>query len=262
MSQNIRKQPPQSTQTAKQSPKPATNAAGNTAGNTAADKSAKTFTLNVGFSALMTALLVLLGSVVVAFMLGVIVGRGQEESIPVVGAIVPATLKENNSEKQTDGGTSHQAPYATSSKEKADGNKKIMTPEELKYAKDLKNKDPQRTLGAVEQKPADKAKDKNTDSTDKKTDGVNASQEQNAEKAKTIFDYVFQVSSLKDENSVDTLRADLEAEGMRTRMAKAGEYFIVFVHMRGTEQQAKGIRERLIELKLGNPLLKQKTAVR
>ncbi len=224
----------------------------------------RTFTFSVGFSAVMTMLLVLVGGVVVAFMLGVIVGRGQENTIENRGVSMPLTVvKQAGKNANAD----DKSPHVTSSKAKADGTKKIMTPEELNYAKELKHKEQNRPTPETdadknaaddtsnEQKAAEKK-----GATEKK--GAASSPADGAQKTATIFNFLFQVSSLKDEKSVDTLRAELEADGMRTRSTKVGEYYIVYVMVRGTQRQADETRARLIELKLGNPLLKQKTAVR
>ncbi len=219
----------------------------------------KSFTLSVGFSAVMSGLLVLVGCSVVAFMLGVIVGRGQEDIVEHRGMTLPLTTI-NNSEKPTssEGETSH----ATSSKEKATGNKNIMTPEELNYSKALKHQEQSRQIPETDDQDTPRAEsDEKVKEHELDAEKTSRSKEK-AEKAAARFDFLFQVSSLKDEDSVDTLRADLEAEGMRTRMAKAAEYYIVYVMVRGTQKQADETRARLIELKLGNPLLKQKTAVK
>ncbi len=217
----------------------------------------KKLTFNVGFSALMTALTVLVGCVVVAFMMGVIVGRDQEREVPGMEKILPAKPIEKQAEAQSPPNTqSGQAPYVTSDRVTAQKSK-LMTPEELKYANALKVKEqatpdtqsPSALPSAQAEKPSQSAATAQTPNTEKK-------------EAATVLDYVFQVSSLKDEKAVDTLRADLEGEGMRTRMTKSASYYIVFVLVRGTEVQAEAVRERLIAMKLGNPLQKQKTPVR
>ncbi len=204
------------------------------------------FTFNLGFSALMTALTVLVGCVVLSFMMGVIVGRGQQ-SLPGMNTLLHATqdtdeVKKNDDKKAVNTKSDPNNKLAQNQKPE-----NIMSPEELKFASALK------TQVAAQNTPAQ--------STPAKTDEIKPTTADKPESKPTTFDFVFQVSSLKDENAVDTLRAKLEGEGLRTKMSKSGAYYIVYVLLRGNNQRAEDIRARMIALRLGNPLLKQKTPV-
>ncbi len=211
----------------------------------------------------MTALTVLVGCVVVSFMLGVIVGRDQGRIAPMVDRVLPAkqaekqsaeqasSVKQNAEKKSADAAQTKSTEAAA---EKAKAGSKIMTAEELKYVNALKSKE-QASSDAKKATEGQGALAGSTPAAESKPENA-------APSATQVFDYVFQVSSLKDEKAVDKLRAELEGEGMRTRMSKSAAYYIVFVLVRGTESQAQAVRARLIEMKLGNPLQKQKTAVR
>ena len=77
-----------------------------------------------------------------------------------------------------------------------------------------------------------------------------------------ILDFIFQVAAFKEETSVDKLRAQLEGEGMRTRMDKDGKLLKVMVLMRGNNEQAQELRQRMVDLKLGQPIQRSKTLVK
>lgn len=69
-----------------------------------------------------------------------------------------------------------------------------------------------------------------------------------------IFDYTFQVSSLKNEASVDALREKLEGAGLRTKMERRGKVFVVLVLLRGDEARAQAVRETIAAISRGTPL--------
>lgn len=73
-----------------------------------------------------------------------------------------------------------------------------------------------------------------------------------------MYDYVFQLAALKDEQSVDNLRQKLEGRGMRTRMERSGKLFLVLALLRGDETRAAEIIQAARDLRLGEPLLRSK----
>lgn len=75
------------------------------------------------------------------------------------------------------------------------------------------------------------------------------------------FDYVYQVAAFKDKTDADKVLARLEKRGMRSRLQKSGKVFLVMVSLRGTEQDAAGMRKVLAEMKLGKPLLSSKREI-
>ncbi|MDR3319376.1 MAG: hypothetical protein LBS77_00035 [Desulfovibrio sp.] len=76
-----------------------------------------------------------------------------------------------------------------------------------------------------------------------------------------LYDYVFQVAVLRDEDTVDVLRQCLEGRGLRTRMRRDGKNFVVFVLLRGNEQHEAEVPHITEEMRLGKPLLHSKKAV-
>ncbi len=240
------------------------------------------FTVTLGFSSLMTALTALVGCVVVAFMMGVIVGRDDVSSRPTLAeiaeeqdaAVAAALAAAKNAVSQ------NTAP-ATEGQDAAQpksGEASVMSPEELKYATALKGKNAAASKSTAEATPpvtpsatplatqattppATSTNAAPTTSTASSATAQNATQETAQDPAQALFDYEYQVASLKDENAVDKLRAKLEGEGLRTRMSKIGGYLKVSVHMRGTTAQAQALEQRMVELKLGKPVLQGKKAV-
>ncbi len=247
MTQNVKKKP--EAQNTKKAPE---------------EEKAKKYTVNFSFSGMMTGLTMLVGCIVISFMMGVIVGR-DEEPLPGMEKVLPSKDSASVAVSSKDGngvakgsaiadGASKGEKSAASGEGKDAAKDRVMTPEELKYASVLKAKGHSASPSKEGNKAAPPTKAQENKPADK-------SDAKAKEEADALFDFVFQVSSLKDETAVDTLRAKLEGEGLRTRMAKSGQYYIVFVLLRGTVQQAEAVRARMIALKLGDPLQKQKTAV-
>ncbi len=227
------------------------------------------FTVTLGFSSLMTALTVFVGCVVVAFMMGVIVGRDDDDQLTLAQVVAERERAKDAAKAAQQGETT--PPELTSnatagSKEALIPNMtvsdhaKIMSPEELKYATELKarsgNTAQKPSPAPAKPKPAPSVKEAQKPQT-----SPSAAQGSEQDKKTALYDYIYQVASLKDESAVDKLRAQLEGEGLRTRMSKVGAYLKVVVLMRGTEEQALALQDRMVELKLGKPLQQQKQAV-
>ncbi len=240
---------------------------------TAEKPSVKDFTMTLSFSSLMTAFTALVGCVVVAFMMGVIVGR-DDVSRPSLANIVAEKELAKTQEGAAQGDTAQDSSDATQTElaplEPARAHKAIMSPEELKYATALKGKSEQETQKTSPDTSANTSPAQNTgnaqdiaqNTAPSVTQGEAAQKpEKPAPTVNSLYDYIYQVASLKNEDSVDTLRAQLEGEGMRTRMVKSGDYLMVQVLMRGTEAQGQALQERMIELKLGKPVQQQKKLV-
>ncbi|MDR2573177.1 MAG: SPOR domain-containing protein [Desulfovibrio sp.] len=73
-----------------------------------------------------------------------------------------------------------------------------------------------------------------------------------------MYDYVFQVAALRDEDNADALRQRLEGRGLRTRMRRDGKNLLVFVLLRGTEQRAAEVTRLMEDMRLGKPVLRGK----
>lgn len=76
-----------------------------------------------------------------------------------------------------------------------------------------------------------------------------------------MFDYVFQVAALRDEQACDNLRQKLEGYGLRTRMERSGKVFIVLIALRGNAERVAEIAAIAADLRLGTPLLRSRKPV-
>ncbi len=232
------------------------------------------FTVTLGFSSLMTALTALVGCVVVAFMMGVIVGRDDVSSRPTLAEIaeeqdaaVAAALAaaKNAVQGQNPSQNKAQAEAQAENSAQSTSTEKVMTAEELKYATALKGKNTpavQSSTAAappptITVSPASAATGQATAA----AQPVPTTPAVPVDPATILYDFEYQVASLKDEGAVDKLRAKLEGEGLRTRMSKIGGYLKVSVHMRGTTAQGQALEQRMVELKLGKPVLQGKKTV-
>lgn len=92
-------------------------------------------------------------------------------------------------------------------------------------------------------------------------ESVQSQEPENPPSANELFDFVFQVAALKDEQAADNLRQALEGEGLRTRLAANGKLYLVLVLMRGKMERQQELAQIAHGLRLGEPLLKSKKPV-
>ncbi|WP_241159376.1 MULTISPECIES: SPOR domain-containing protein [unclassified Desulfovibrio] len=79
--------------------------------------------------------------------------------------------------------------------------------------------------------------------------------------ATPMQDYVFQVGAFRDEESVDSLRQRLEGRGLRTRMQREGKLYVVLVLLRGDAARAEEVMRIAEELRLGKPMVRSRKPV-
>ncbi len=211
----------------------------------------KALTLTISFSTATTFFVVLLGCVCMAFVMGVIVGRGDnpEAHLPQIAALMPAD--------------DNKTPATPKDNTDSGSTSKVMPAEELDYSSILKNRAEVEPL--AEEKNADVVSSAITELkqvVNKQEDVKTAVEEVEKPVAvANIFDFIFQVATFKEDASVDRLREQLEGKGLRTKMEKAGKFYRVLVLMRGTEEQAQTLQELMVEMKLGKPLQRGKKAI-
>ncbi len=223
--------------------------------------SKKSLTLTLSFSTVTTFCVVLLGCVCMAFVMGVIVGRGDnpEAHLPQF-----ATLMSDGEEKKS--AASDDANTAEAGTPKASQPEdKVMPKEELDYATLLKDKGAQEqdaTVPALVLTVPSAAEQALPEQSKQNPAPVPVFEDVPAPKPEpVVFDYVFQVATFTDDASVDRLRERLEGRGLRTKMEKAGKFYKVLVMMRGSAEQAQDLRKTMVDMKLGEPLQRGKKAV-
>lgn len=76
-----------------------------------------------------------------------------------------------------------------------------------------------------------------------------------------IYDFVFQLGAFRDPGIVDDLRQRLEGRGLRTRMERSGKLYLVMVVLRGTDERAREVEYIAQDLRLGKPLMRSRKPV-
>lgn len=227
----------------------------------------RSYTLRVTFSAMLTGCIVLLIAIGWAFMLGVIVGRGDnpEKQMPRLAGLLPGEHPTGGAEGEKNG----EIPPAA----------EIMKLEELRFSSSLKGKPGQHSV---------EAKAKNAHNAAVPTplplpashpaapslpvpaetgapaapNAVHTTGTEREAPKEQIFDFVFQVATFKDAESVDRLRARLEGLGLRTRMDRNGKLLKVMVLLRGNAEGGRNMQRQMADMGLGNPIQLSKTLVK
>ena len=76
-----------------------------------------------------------------------------------------------------------------------------------------------------------------------------------------MYDFVFQLGAFRDAGIVDDLRQRLEGRGLRTRMERSGKLYLVMVVMRGTDERAREVEAIAQDMHLGKPLMRSRKPV-
>ncbi len=237
--------------------------------NDTKEEKKKAFTVQLSFSTVTTFCVILLSCFCLTFILGVIVGRGDNPEAHISN-LTSSLSKQNSSVSGTD-----------DTKEDI-VKQEVMPKEELNYSNSLKDKVNNSTTSAEAVPPIISDEGSSVASVDTQTAIVPTEQAQQAppqavpatpgeELLKqvspdqapkpSLFDFTFQVATFTDEVSVDRLRARLEGKGLRTKMEKSGKFYKVMVLMRGNNEQAQELRSLMVSMKLGEPLQRSKQAI-
>ena len=76
-----------------------------------------------------------------------------------------------------------------------------------------------------------------------------------------MYDFVFQLGAFRDAGIVDDLRQRLEGRGLRTRMERSGKLYLVMVVLRGTDERAREVEAIAQDMHLGKPLMRSRKPV-
>lgn len=163
----------------------------------------------------------------------------------------------------------------------------ILAPEELRFARALRNEDgapeapaaaqpvtpPSAAAGPQALSPSGRLPGQMTAAaqaavpgtvppvTDPALSGVGPGVTPGPAPAAPMQDYVFQVGAFRDEESVDNLRQRLEGRGLRTRMQREGKLYVVLVLLRGDAARAEEVVRIAEDLRLGAPMLRSRKPV-
>lgn len=76
-----------------------------------------------------------------------------------------------------------------------------------------------------------------------------------------MYDFVFQLGAFRDAGIADDLRQRLEGRGLRTRMERSGKLYLVMVVLRGTDERAREVEAIAQDMHLGKPLMRSRKPV-
>jgi len=222
-------------------------------------------------SSLLAAGFLVAAAVVLAYLGGVMSGRAywKAHAPQVAARTSPAAANAADGDGQAPDGAGE------------DGQQKVLAPEELRFARVLRNdvatgdaplkplapikpmKPAQPTPGGVTQPSAPGAQAQGQASGQPQGQPQQGQAAPHAEpQASGMYDYVFQVGAFKDADSVDSLRQRLEGRGLRTRMERSGKLYVVLVMLRGTEARAAEVQHTTESMGLGKPIQRSRKAAR
>ncbi|MBQ7584852.1 MAG: hypothetical protein IJU40_01210 [Desulfovibrionaceae bacterium] len=141
-----------------------------------------------------------------------------------------------------------------------EGETKILAPEELEFARVLRNEQrlAMRGQGHLKQisavqdnaSPSEVAKSKDTAKDDAKTPPK-----------KILYDYIYQVAAVRGNDNADALRQRLEGRGFHTFLKKQGKLLLISVKLRGEANLGGQVVSLLEQMHLGRPILISKKKV-
>ena len=244
-------------------------------------QSGKSFVFALSFAQLLGAGAILALLLIWAFFLGILMGRGMKNSLPML-----AESSQQSALPQS-GATQSAAPAESAHDAKPSQNV-ILMPEDLRFLNDLEQKPssadvltstplptdiPQ--LTAVQRKVSEASVQNATppfaiqpDQQERQT----ALQEENSDRtpaprpsqnpALPQFEYVFQVAASTDMQSVQALQARLQKAGLHASVEHAvknnAPLYRVLVTLRGSQKDSQALRARLEQLNLQNSFLRSK----
>lgn len=199
----------------------------------------------IRFSSIISFTFLSVVAIIIAYILGVMVGRNENgtKSQTVDFLKEPSKLVEKENPKKED--------YA------------ILKPQELDYALVLRNEKARtRPAAEVPSPSAGTARPETNPVVETPAQTPENNQQERQDTAKiqvspqeAMWDYVFQLGAFKDEDTVDALRQKLEGRGLRTRMKKDGNLYLVMVLLRGGQERANEVNDAAKALRLGEPIV-------
>lgn len=206
----------------------------------------RSYTLRLTFSALITAVIVLIIAVGWSFVLGVMVGRGYnpEKKVPQLATLLPSEQTPKTAREHV----GDALPKA-----------EVMKPEDLSYANTLRAKPGQTSVPVKPKNMQNATAPVSTPPVATAPAHTPADPAAPAQPKEPLFDAVYQVATFKDADSVDRLRSRLEGKGLRTRMDKDGKLLKVMVLVRGTNIRLEEVQQLMVEMNLGKPIQRSKT---
>ncbi|WP_297047389.1 SPOR domain-containing protein [uncultured Desulfovibrio sp.] len=237
--------------------------------------------LRLRFSSLLALAFLGIAAIALAYVGGVMSGRASAGAERRLAAVESARTVPPPSAEAEERGAGALTPPAAEAPERG-----ILAPEELRFARALRNEDgapeapaaaqrvPASTTGAGPRTDPGRLPGQMTPAaqaavpgavppaTDPAPAAPGPGVAPGADPAAPMHDYVFQVGAFRDEESVDNLRQRLEGWGLRTRMQREGKLYVVLVLLRGDAARAEEVMRIAEELRLGAPMVRSRKPVR
>ena len=207
---------------------------------------------NLGPAALFVVSIVVTIAIALAYVGGVMSGRSSAENE------YQQMLAKRNSNQEV----------APKDLEQAESDIKALAPEELEFARVLRNEQRMAMRGHGPLKAAEVLSQESpplavktppkTEQTSKETQPLEAIMP----KPKGLFDYVYQVAAVKGDDNADALRQRLEGRGLRTYLKRQGSLLLILVKLRGDAKLGSEVVQLLGQMHLGRPILISQKPVR
>lgn len=220
--------------------------------------------LKVTLPVLVTACVLFLAALVLAYLGGVMTGRAQwasslEESRAALAAAAAT-------DGQKDEGAADAATEGTDAAELTDI--PVLAPSELRFSRALRAEPGARLEPVSPPLPlaqAPKAAPEGAPAYPPMPPGmrpaVPAGEKAPPPTPTDMYDFVFQLGAFREPGIVDDLRQRLEGRGLRTRMERSGKLYLVMVVLRGTDERAREVESIAQDLRLGKPLMRSRKPV-
>ena len=221
------------------------------------------------FTTLLAVTFLVLMAIVLAYLGGVMTGRGYWHDHPEIHGETAVPQGDERSAAKDEAAVPAEDTSA----------QKILAPEELRFSRVLRNETsgpgfvmkPVPPEKPAQEKPAAQAPAVVPRAATQDGDGgqERAAPSQTSaaltdtvnEALPVMYDYVFQMAAFKDEESVDAVRQRLEGRGLRTRMQRSGKLYVVLVLLRGDESRATEVLRAAESLGLGKPIQRSRKQV-
>ena len=212
--------------------------------------------LKVTLPVLVTASVLFLAALVLAYLGGVMTGRAQwasslEESR---AALAAAAATDGEKEESAAAGEAQTAADAGNT-EDALVEASVLAASELRFSRALRAEPGARLEPVSPPLPAAQAPKPAA------AGAVPAGEKAPPPTPTDIYDFVFQLGAFRDPGIVDDLRQRLEGRGLRTRMERSGKLYLVMVVMRGTDDRAREVEAIAQDMHLGKPLMRSRKPV-
>ena len=225
--------------------------------------------LKLTLPVLVTASVLFVAALVLAYLGGVMTGRAQWASSLEESRAALAAAAATDGEKEETAAGEAQAAADAESAEDALAEASVLAASELRFSRALRAEPGARLepvsppLPAVQApKPAAEGGPAYPPMPPGMQPAVPAGEKAPPPTPTDMYDFVFQLGAFRDPGIVDDLRQRLEGRGLRTRMERSGKLYLVMVVMRGTDDRAREVEAIAQDMHLGKPLMQPQACSR